>query len=166
MCLYSFHWFYYKELLRKSIATAFKLHVELITDRHHPYTFSELLEIFYRPRLSQFDFTLYIFFLYLVSLPFSILANLLSSGFYQIQKVFTTPRYSRSTQNSTHLSIQCIFIIDFVCFIPSSFLRCFFSVSFRCSFRIIFITLRMFNSIEKQPKHIHTFINDNFDDFT
>lgn len=38
VCLYSFHWFLlWRELLRKSIATAFKLHVELITDRHHPY---------------------------------------------------------------------------------------------------------------------------------
>lgn len=38
VCLYSLHWFYYEVLLRKSIATASKLHVELITDRHYPYT--------------------------------------------------------------------------------------------------------------------------------
>lgn len=118
MCLYSFHWFYYKELLRKSIATAFKLHVELITDKHHPYisckhssksvycyrihtvplTTDELAASCDALLIHSHNFDLILFLCMCMctfrSLPFNILANLLSSGFYQMQNVFTNTIYA------------------------------------------------------------------------
>lgn len=118
MCLYSFHWFYYKELLRKSIATAFKLHVELITDKHHPYisckhssksvycyrihtvplTTDELAASCDALLIHSHNSDLILFLCMCMctfrSLPFNILANLLSSGFYQMQNVFTNTIYA------------------------------------------------------------------------
>lgn len=94
VCLYSFHWFYYEELLRKSIATAFKLHVDLITYTHIFTIRRAILDrnIFLSTRpawlshnhrillICSFRWFTSLFFssFPFVSLPFNILANLFS----------------------------------------------------------------------------------------
>lgn len=93
-----------------------------------------------QPILKQFDFIHllvllictfifpFVWAIHLVFLPICSLKWILSnSEKYLLRKIF----HSGVTQNSTHLSTQCIFIIDFICFIPSFIIVVFFFLFIR-----------------------------------